>query len=124
MVDHKHKQGHNGGLILYGLRFATKKIFGFKYKISLVENQSYGYKMDGKSVRLSTMNQAPSTQEETKNCSTSNCGLPNIPYFQKSRNPVPNSLISPINSTDCAANSTSNGNASGDSSQAAVPGHL
>lgn len=38
--------------------------------------------------------------------------------------PVPNSLISPINSTDCAANSTSNGNASGDSSQAAVPGHL
>jgi hypothetical protein len=42
--------------------------------------------MDGKSVRLSAMNQAPSTQEETKNCSTSNCGLPNIPYFQKSRN--------------------------------------
>jgi len=77
---------HNRGLILYGLRFDTKKIFRFKYKISLVENQSYGYKMDGKSVRLSAMNQAPSTQEETKNCSTSNCGLPNIPYFQKSRN--------------------------------------
>uniref|UniRef100_A0A2P2MJL9 Uncharacterized protein n=1 Tax=Rhizophora mucronata TaxID=61149 RepID=A0A2P2MJL9_RHIMU len=69
------------------------------------------------------MYQTPSTQEKTKNSSTSKCGLSNVPYLQKSWHLIPDRLVCPINSTDGATNSTSDSNAGGHTSQTAIPRH-
>uniref|UniRef100_A0A2P2MJH9 Uncharacterized protein n=1 Tax=Rhizophora mucronata TaxID=61149 RepID=A0A2P2MJH9_RHIMU len=69
------------------------------------------------------MYQTSSTQEKTKNSSTSKRGLSDVSDLQESWHLIPDCLICPIHSTDGAANSTSDSNAGGHAGQAAIPCH-